>query len=655
MSLNETSRKKISELSCFLVLMISYLFVQAGIIRTIQVVFAIAVFLYIKTKTGENHNSYVCEAVIFMLFFLWVIHNRYFIFFKEPYNGWLYTVFTIGLSAYIYRYGLSGAHTIWKTGWGSLLFQVVMVCCFFGFQLRDIAGQYRISAALLLGTLFCWWCAAFCRTVIWLWKIMAGRKSALIREAPALHTDKNARFVWVVLFGAVCAAGLIMSIIYYPGIISPDSLFNYRCAVEFNDLSLRTDVHSFGYVLLTKLLLLLNPGYYTLTVSMVLGFAAVWASYWTYLYKRGFKFYVVFLITVIWLSFPGNLYLLICSWKDIPFAISMLLASYMITRYCLESDFCRRWTNLFLFCVSLFGVSVLRSNGQVVLLFVTFVLFIGWLRRKVNKKMMLAALASLLILFLFKGPLFSLLQVQQTPPGLASLPFVDGIWENLYSGNDVSDDVLEFVEEEIAPVEDFIASYRENFTNTYIFSSGYSGIDFDRARDAYIWCLRRYPYTTLLARFKRTYNIWSVFPSEVYPVSINYYGEMPDFSSINERYSWKYISRLEWFRQRFAFVFRDDYLIGAIQFFVSRCGWNFVLWGISAVVLTMMKHRKYLLIILPAFANMAALFFGCCFPDCRYFYPMFLLTVPYLAVLYLVFSDGSMVYRDLSKNTVGEV
>ena len=27
------------------------------------------------------------------------------------------------------------------------------------------------------------------------------------------------------------------------------------------------------------------------------------------------------------------------------------------------------------------------------------------------------------------------------------------------------------------------------------------------------------------------------------------------------------------------------------------------------------------------------------FPDIRYFYPMFLLTVPYLAVLYLVFSE----------------
>lgn len=87
----------------------------------------------------------------------------------------------------------------------------------------------------------------------------------------------------------------------------------------------------------------------------------------------------------------------------------------------------------------------------------------------------------------------------------------------------------------------------------------------------------------------------------------------------------------------------------------GEAGGRFVLWGISAVVLMLIKRSKYLLIILPAFANMAGLFLGCCFSDSRYFYPMFLLTVPYLAVLYLVFSDGSMVYRDLSKNTVGEV
>ncbi len=97
--------------------------------------------------------------------------------------------------------------------------------------------------------------------------------------------------------------------------------------------------------------------------------------------------------------------------------------------------------------------------------------------------------------------------------------------------------------------------------------------------------------------------------------------------------------RFQWFRERVAFLFCDDYLIGALQFFVSRCGWNFVLWGVSGIVLMKMKRKKYLFIILPAFANMAGLFLGCCFPDIRYFYPMFLLTVPYLAVLYLVFSE----------------
>ncbi|MCI9584794.1 hypothetical protein D3Z50_14960 [Clostridiaceae bacterium] len=628
--------KQFSGLPCFLILMTGYLLMQAGLIRTLQVGFIIIVFLWTEKLLREKKGSHLCEAVIFMFFFLWVIHNKLFTFFKEPYNAWIYTLFTIGLCVYIYRHGLSYNHTIWKTGGMRSLCQLILTFCFFGFQIRNVASPYRPLANLLLGSLFYWWCSVFCKTVIWMAETAAGKKSLLLRKEFDRDADKNVKLVWGLLFSAVCSVGLVMSILYYPGIISPDSMSNYRCAVEFADVSVRTDIHSFGYILLSKLLLSIHPGYYTLTISMVLGFATVWATYWAYLYKKGFRFWVVFLITVIWLSIPGNAYLLICTWKDIPFAISMLLLSYMMTRYCLEDDFCVRWRNLFLFGIALFGVSVFRSNGQIVLLFVAFALVSGWLLRKINKRMALVSLSSLILLLLFKGPVFSLLQVQQTPQGLAAVPLVDGIWENLCSGREVSDDVIKFVEEEIMPVEDFIASYREHYTNIYVFPKGYSTIDFGKAKRAYLWCLKHHPYTTLLARLKRTYNIWSVFASESYPVSINYCSEISDYSSINEAYSWKFIERFEWFRQKFAFIFRENYLIGAIQFFVSRCGWNFVLWGISAAVLMMMKRRKYLLIILPAFANMVGLLLGCCFPDSRYVYPMFLLTIPYLAVLYLV-------------------
>ncbi|WP_251491729.1 hypothetical protein [Otoolea muris] len=87
----------------------------------------------------------------------------------------------------------------------------------------------------------------------------------------------------------------------------------------------------------------------------------------------------------------------------------------------------------------------------------------------------------------------------------------------------------------------------------------------------------------------------------------------------------------------------------------GEAGGRFVLWGISAVVLMLIKRSKYLLIILPAFANMAGLFLGCCFSDSRYFYPMFLLTVPYLAVLYLVFSNDEIVPGKMLRNRAAEI
>ena len=88
--------KQFSGLPCFLILMTGYLLMQAGLIRTLQVGFIIIVFLWTEKLLREKKGSHLCEAVIFMFFFLWVIHNKLFTFFKEPYNAWIYTLFTIG-------------------------------------------------------------------------------------------------------------------------------------------------------------------------------------------------------------------------------------------------------------------------------------------------------------------------------------------------------------------------------------------------------------------------------------------------------------------------------------------------------------------------------------------------------------------------------
>ena len=53
----------------------------------------------------------------------------------------------------------------------------------------------------------------------------------------------------VLLFLAMTISGLLFSILYYPGVIMADNLYVYKTVNEIGDISVRTDIHSFAFVL----------------------------------------------------------------------------------------------------------------------------------------------------------------------------------------------------------------------------------------------------------------------------------------------------------------------------------------------------------------------------------------------------------------------
>lgn len=616
--------------SLFVLLFIAYIFLQAGEIKgTSFLIFYVLIRIFLKYAGFYSKN--IVDGFFFTVAFFWVGHNEYNdLFGDQPYVLLLFMIMTVLLGLYIVQQGLlyDGIERRGANKCLRFLAVSVMTVMFFGFQTGYIGIKYGRWTGILLFVIFFWWVDTFYRTVVWIGKKII-RWTATWNKGE--EVGKHTLRVWVEIFFIIAAISFLCSLLYYPGIVSPDTFANYQAAVKFDNIDLRSDLHSFGYILLTRLILTISQKYYILTLFMILSFAAVWACYMSYLYKKGIREYVVVLASFFWILIPSNLYLSFNTWKDIPFAICMLLSSLMLTQAVLEPGFKSDYRRLAIFIMSLVGTAIFRSNGQVVLLGMVLILCMSAVRKVMDKKIALSAITACVLVLLFKGPVFQALQVQPSLEGFASIPFIDGIWENVHHGEYINDEIIDFIEDELMPMDEFTSNYAQNYTNIYAFKDGYGNIDFSRAQNAYLWCLKEHPVTTILARFKRTYNIWSVFPDETYWVGKNYYGKLRNWMEIDPEISegLEYNPRLEPLRQRFQVWYSDDYFIGSIQFFLSRCGWNMVLWIIAFVELIRKKNGIRFMPIVPAFMNVIGLFVGCCFPEIRYFYPMFLLSVPF--------------------------
>lgn len=193
--------------------------------------------------------------------------------------------------------------------------------------LMDTAMQYGALKLFFVVLMLYPWC-------LLLFEILNEFLGNFVKKDKVLIQDKNksqlkAKTVFIILFSIMMCFGIGLSIIYYPGIITRDSVSMYYAAQNFSDMRVRTDIHSFAYLCVYKLVFSFTDNYYVLTCLIILLFSVVWARYLTYLYQCGLRFGVVFTVTLGWLLIPRNWYMLITSWKDSPFTISMLILSYL--------------------------------------------------------------------------------------------------------------------------------------------------------------------------------------------------------------------------------------------------------------------------------------------------------------------------------------
>lgn len=437
---------------------------------------------------------------------------------------------------------------------------------------------------------------------------------------------------WITIFLMLAIWGFFLSIIFYPGIITYDNAVMYSDAFNLNNADGRSDLHSFFYVVFIRLCMSLWNNYWFLTVLMVVLFSLVWATLMTYLYRRGISFSTVVGITFFWMIIPSNMYLLISTWKDVPFTICMLLLQYVLFRAVCDREKLKPINIVFLF-VSVIGTALFRSNGLVVVLLTTMICLLIGLKEKINRNTIISFALALMCVCIIKGPLYSAIGVKSTPSGFAALPMLDGVWENIHKGIILPDSMNELLEK-IEPKNGFEEEYKENSMNVGVMPEDYLSIDLAEAFDAYKWCLQNHPAITIVARLKKSYNMWGVFSNPLYYEWSNKITSISNFSNLGVKENWYFLGSFELLRECILNSYDDNYFIGSVMRLIGRSGWNMLIWFGCFIILLERRKARCIIAILPAFFNVIALSIGTVSPDYRYTYPMFALSIPfYLYVL----------------------
>lgn len=249
----------------------------------------------------------------------------------------------------------------------------------------------------------------------------------------------------------------------YPGVMTPDSLNQYRQAAGIEGYS---DHHPWLHTMLIKLfyelgLMISGNEYFAIscyTIVQMLLVALGIGYVWTTLYELGLKRKYCIAGMVLFAIYPYNLIYAVTIWKDILFTVSVLVLTITLFRMHLQvnedKNICCR--DLVMYAVCGFFMTMLRHNGFYAFLVSCPVLI--WAMRKKWKQLVPVTILILITCFVIKGPVMNSAGVE---PGKLAFK----LCLPLQQVGRVISDGCDLTPEEIATIEkiNVISYVKENY------------------------------------------------------------------------------------------------------------------------------------------------------------------------------------------------
>lgn len=224
---------------------------------------------------------------------------------------------------------------------------------------------------------------------------------------------KNFFIYWGIIFVAYIPYWLT----YYPGVITPDSLSQVSQTVGIYSLS---NHHPLMHTIVISVFIKIgeafgnyNIGVAIYSIVQMLALSGIFAYTVYYMSKKNIPVCLRIITLVFYAIYPIHCMYSITMWKDIPFAICMLLFVILINELVTNKEqFFKSKKNLVLFAITMILVVLFRNNGIYVAILTAPFIFV-FAKQYYKQLLIIFACVILFYSVLWKGIMFSVLKVEE--------------------------------------------------------------------------------------------------------------------------------------------------------------------------------------------------------------------------------------------------
>ena len=227
-------------------------------------------------------------------------------------------------------------------------------------------------------------------------------------------TDNKRTFL--LIWGFIFFAWIPYLLNYYPGVITADSMSQICQSLGINNVTNHHPVfHTFFISIamnIGKSFQDYNIGVAIYSIMQMIVLSGIFSFSIYYMAKKGTDNRFLIVTLLFYAFYPVNALYSITMWKDIPFAMVMLVFSIMMSEIATNKEqFMESKIKNILLIISMLLVMLFRNNGFYVILLTIPCLFI--FSTKYYKKLIVISGVVIATYMIWKGPVFSLLNIQQ--------------------------------------------------------------------------------------------------------------------------------------------------------------------------------------------------------------------------------------------------
>ena len=416
------------------------------------------------------------------------------------------------------------------------------------FALMIVFGRHVFDESGDKGTVLNVYFTDLSITDLILWILIAAVVFLLVSFVPKLKKEwffKDERsgkgilsFVIPFLLISICYVPYVMS--YWPGGIYNDTVGSMEIALGISDMTSHEPV---GYTLLWKLMFAIaggsfEPGdygaLYMFTVVQCLALAYIFASFISWLYRRGLKAVFAVIMTAIFALFPLYPFYGVSLWKDTVFGIIIFLYSWFL--FCLNEKISKdndiNVSYLVKFIILSVCVIFFRNNGIYIMIFTSIILLLAYFKnRSVLKKLGITSAVVVVVSLVIQHPVFDALDYNvDTAIESLSVPIQQTAFILCTDGK-VNDEEREFLYS-VMPYENWYEAY-DPIVVDYIkfdpaFDRGFFVDNVGRFMKTYIGLCLRNPVKAVKAWLLNTMGYWDITKSSssayICPTSVPWTG-----------------------------------------------------------------------------------------------------------------------------------